>query len=160
MLEAGIMQKLPQFSNRICHGQLSSFKTSLLHRKPCALYSRQFIKPHAAANTPDASDTDTIQVHFQSANITVAAKAGDNIYDLAEKNGIDTITVGCCSGNCGVCEVEVRKYSGLGESGGTTDNDAASIVVRSCVTPLPPGYGRIEINELIDDVWGLDGYDT
>jgi ferredoxin len=117
------------------------------------LKSRHLVKTQAAINSDEA---ETIQVHFKSANVTVTARPGDNIYyDLAEKNGIDTITVGCCSGNCGVCEVEVRKYNA-----GESVDDAAAIVVRSCITPLPPGYSRIEINELIDDVWGLDGYDT
>ncbi|KAH7615926.1 hypothetical protein NADE_000763 [Nannochloris sp. 'desiccata'] len=149
------MHKQATFSNPTCHWHFSSFKTPQVHRRPHSLQSRHFIQTHAL-NT--SVETATIQVHFQSANVTVAAKAGDNIYDLAEKNGIDTITVGCCSGNCGVCEVEVRKYH-EGESAETTD-DAAAIVIRSCVTPLPPGYARIEINELIDDIWGLDGYDT
>lgn len=53
-------------------------------------------------------------------------------------------------------QVEVRKYDDVEGLIG----DAVPIVVRSCVTPLPPGYARIEINELIDDAWGLDGYDT
>jgi hypothetical protein len=73
----------------------------------------------------------------------------------AERAGIDTIQIGCATGNCGVCEVEVRKM-GPGESA----EDAAAIVVRSCVTPLPPGYAMVEINEMLDDVWGLDGFDT
>jgi len=155
MLDARTMHKLAKFSNPTCHWHFSFKKTAQLHRSCPSVHLRQLIKTHAA-NTSD--ETATIQVHFQSANVTVAAKAGDNIYDLAEKNGVDTITVGCCSGNCGVCEVEVRKYS-EGESPEATE-DAAAIVIRSCVTPLPPGYSRIEINELIDDVWGLDGYDT
>jgi ferredoxin len=149
------MHKLAKFSNPTCKWHFRSLKTPQLHKICHSLHSRHLHKA-SAASTLD--ETATIQVHFQSANVTVAAKAGDNIYDLAEKNGIDTITVGCCSGNCGVCEVEVRKYS-EGESAEATD-DSAAIVIRSCVTPLPPGYARIEINELIDDVWGLDGYDT
>jgi ferredoxin len=153
MLEAGIMQRLPQFSNPSCNQQCSSLPTPLLRKQPHPLKSRHLVKTQAAINSDEA---ETIQVHFKSANVTVTARPGDNIYyDLAEKNGIDTITVGCCSGNCGVCEVEVRKYNA-----GESVDDAAAIVVRSCITPLPPGYSRIEINELIDDVWGLDGYDT
>lgn len=107
---------------------------------------------HAAA----ASIDQTCEVHFVAANVTVTARPGQNIYDLADKCGIDTITVGCCTGNCGVCEVEVKKYNDERMS----DSNAMGIVVRSCVTPLPPGYSYITINELIDDVWGLDGYDT
>jgi len=88
-----------------------------------------------------------------SADLSVNAAPGDNIYELAQRSGIDTITVGCCTGNCGVCEVEVRKFANGSE-------DTVPIVVRSCITALPPGYPTIEISELIDDVWGLDGYDT
>jgi hypothetical protein len=57
-------------------------------------------------------------------------------------------------------QVEVRKYkesAGAGEGG---DEPPPGVVVRSCVTPLPPGYERVEVIELIDDIWGLDGFDT
>lgn len=72
----------------------------------------------------------------------------------AVQAGVDTITLGCCAGNCGMCEVEVRKY----EAG--ADGDAVAVVVRSCITGVPPGYERVEVEELLDDAWGLDGYDT
>jgi ferredoxin len=155
------MHTLPQISNATYHKQSNSLKTPQLQRQTPSLKSRQLIHTHASKISDAAA---TIQVHFQSADVTVTARPGDNIYDLAEKNGIDTITVGCCSGNCGVCEVEVRKYNDREQSPASAssgdDNAATAIVIRSCITPLPPGYTRVEINELIDDVWGLDGYDT
>jgi ferredoxin len=121
----------------------------ILPRNSRARSNSQFA--HAAA-----SIDPTCEVHFVAANVTVTACAGQIIYDVADKCGIETITVGCCSGSCGVCEVEVKKYSRERSS----DSTAPGIVVRSCVTPLPPGYPYIQINELVDDVWGLDGYDT
>ena len=94
-----------------------------------------------------------VSVHFTCADVVVTAPPGTNIYELAQQSGLDTITVGCCSGNCGICEVEVRKYSEGSE-------DTTPVVVRSCITPLPPGYPRVEICEMLDDVWGVDGFDT
>lgn len=103
----------------------------------------------ASATTEQA----TVSVSFTAANVTVTASPGTNIYELAQQSGVDTITVGCCSGNCGVCEVEVRKF----EEG---SDETVPVVVRSCITPVPPGYARLEVNELLDDIWGVDGFDT
>lgn len=123
------------------------------------------IPQHSPPNTHAREGADEIEqdapvlVHFKGANVSVHSKPGQNIYELASENGIDTITLGCCSGNCGICEVEVLKLND--ESFSDVGGDAPiPIVVRSCVTPIPPGYKVIEINELVDDVWGLDGYDT
>lgn len=49
--------------------------------------------------------------------------------------------------------MEVKKYMN-----GSDDTEA--IIVRSCITAIPPGYDRIEINDLVDGAWGVDGYDT
>jgi len=74
---------------------------------------------------------------------------------LAQENGVQGITLGCGSGNCGICEVEVKKFSN-----GDKDEDAQGIVVRSCITPLPSGgYTYIEVSEMVDSVWGQDGFD-
>lgn len=55
-------------------------------------------------------------------------------------------------------QVEVYKYTG------DADHDKAAAtspaVVRACVTKLPPGYSRIEVAQMQDAIWGLDGYDT
>ena len=53
-------------------------------------------------------------------------------------------------------QVEVTKY----ENAEAGNGDPIPRVVRSCITSLPPGYSRIDINEFVDDVWGVDGYDT
>lgn len=106
----------------------------------------------------------SMNVDFVSADgmrISTTGKAGELIADVAHRSGFD-ITLGCCTGNCGICEVEVRKFEEFeSENGNDGLGDApAAMVVRSCVTPLPPGYSRIEVTELVDDIWGLDGFDT
>jgi hypothetical protein len=49
--------------------------------------------------------------------------------------------------------VEVRKY--LAGSDATE-----AVVVRSCVAAVPPGYARLEVCEMVDAIWGVDGFDT
>lgn len=54
-------------------------------------------------------------------------------------------------------QVEVRKFQSSADA--ATRPPAA--VVRACITKLPPGYGRVEVESLQDDqIWGLDGFDT
>lgn len=71
---------------------------------------------------------------------------------MAERAGAD-VELGCNTGNCGVCEVELTKFDDV-------RGDSSSIVVRSCITVLPRGYSRIEIDSMGDSIWGLDGFDT
>ena len=47
---------------------------------------------------------------------------------VAEEAGVP-ISVGCGEGQCGSCEVEIKKDGGAGDA----------FVVRSCVTPVPRG---------------------
>ena len=37
---------------------------------------------------------------------------------------------------------------------------SAPAVARACVAGVPPGYARLEIDDLGDAIWGVDGYDT
>ena len=73
---------------------------------------------------------------------------------MAVAAGVD-LTVGCCTGSCGICEVEVRKLQA-----GEARADAAPAVVRTCIAGVPPGYARLEIDMLDDQIWGVDGFDT
>lgn len=85
----------------------------------------------AAALTSDALNSTAAQV---------AAKAG---YDIPSS---------CLSGQCGACEVEVTKtdrVTGAKSSG----------MVRSCIAGFPPGYSRVEVEDLADAIWGADGMD-
>jgi hypothetical protein len=93
-------------------------------------------------------------------DVLVAARPGENIADVAAAAGVDFITLGCASGACGICEVEVTKREAGGAAGGDGDGGAAAIVVRACVAALPPGYARVEVREIVDAIWGVDGFDT
>lgn len=150
--------RFPVPPSKLVTGYVSCSKRNALRKR---VHSNFQAKAYESERTIENGESDgqsaSVLVRFKSANVSVHAKPGQNIYELADENGIDTIALGCCSGNCGICEVEVIKFldEDLGEVG-----DAVPIMVRSCVTSIPPGYKIIEINELIDDVWGLDGYDT
>ena len=80
MLEARIMQKLAQFSIPTCNGHFKSSNYRLQQRNPPLLRSRQLSR---AQSTKISDDKGLIQVHFQSANVTVTARPGDNIYDVS-----------------------------------------------------------------------------
>jgi hypothetical protein len=48
---------------------------------------------------------------------------------------------------------------------GSSDSDAGLVgsggqVVRTCIARIPPGYERLELSQLLDAVWGVDGFDT
>ena len=78
-----------------------------------------------------------------------AAAAGD-------AGAMSPIVMGCCTGSCGVCEVEVRRSCAL--DGGL---DGAPTVVRACVAVVPAGYAQVHVSLLPDDaVWGVDAWDT
>jgi len=74
--------------------------------------------------TPDADSA--LRIRFQPSNIETVATPGLMLAQVAEDAGVP-ISSGCGEGQCGACEVEIRKGGGL-EDG---------FVVRSCVTPVP-----------------------
>eukprot|EP00803_Ostreobium_quekettii_P005082 evm.model.scf_1610.1 EVM.evm.TU.scf_1610.1 scf_1610:22864-24417(-) len=76
-----------------------------------------------------APEEETVTVYFRQEDTFLCAKPGDNIL-----------------------EVEVTKY----RSGVT---DPRPVVVRSCVACIPPGYKLIEVDEVSDPIWGVDGMD-
>ncbi|KAL4424714.1 hypothetical protein ABPG77_000057 [Micractinium sp. CCAP 211/92] len=122
------------------------------HRCPQASAEPQQAAPAAQAA---AADRAAVPVTFLVGGdeITVQAQPGQNIWELSNEAGA-YITLGCSQGSCGVCEVEVWKYS----SGSST---ASTGVVRACIAGVPPGYERLEVREVPeDDIWGVDGYDT
>ncbi|KAL4854814.1 hypothetical protein ACK3TF_004511 [Chlorella vulgaris] len=85
--------------------------------------------------------------------VTVDALPGQNLWEVAKEAGAD-ITLGCSQGSCGICEVEVHKYS----SGSAQPSVG---VVRACIAGVPPGYSRLEVRDVPDDdIWGVDGFDT
>ena len=48
--------------------------------------------------------------------------------------------------------MEVTKY-------GDGDSDPSPVVVRACVAGVPPGYKMIEVDDVSDPIWGVDGMD-
>jgi uncharacterized 2Fe-2S/4Fe-4S cluster protein (DUF4445 family) len=98
-------------------------------------------------------------VYFVDSDVIAHAAPGTMLYEVAEQNGVEGISIGCGQGSCGICEVEVKKFSRNVEE---DETEVPGIVVRSCVTPVPRGdYRRIQVSEMLEDpIWGTDGFDT
>jgi hypothetical protein len=116
----------------------------------------------ASSSAPSSSSNNNtkVQVVFlREAAVVEDAAVGEPLADVARRAGVDSIQYGCHLGNCGVCEVELRRYKSGGEGKG--GNDASTVVVRACVAVVPADSSRVEI-DLLDDggAWGLDGWDT
>eukprot|EP00775_Hariotina_reticulata_P002269 gene2269-2581_t len=56
--------------------------------------------------------------------------------------------------------VEVYKYAEKFDPVAAKAAPEQPAVVRACITKLPPGYSRIEVAQMEDAIWGLDGFDT
>ena len=104
-------------------------------------------------------DDDLMTVYFVDSDVIANAAPGTMLYEVAEQNGVEGISIGCGQGSCGICEVEVKKFS---RDVGEDETEVPGIVVRSCVTPVPRGdYRRIQVSEMLEDpIWGTDGFDT
>lgn len=92
-----------------------------------------------------------VQVVFTDVNITTVAQPGQPISEVASACGVE-LHYGCFTGSCGVCEMELRKFD--------EDKEGGSVVVRTCVAVVPSGYTSIQLAEMDDTVWGMDGFDT
>lgn len=99
------------------------------------------------------ADAEVVTIYFKTQDVTTTARPGDNLADVAIAAGVD-VSLGCNQGNCGVCELNFTKFSG--EPGAVP----SSLVVRSCITAIPRGYPRLEIDDMVDEIWGVDGFDT
>eukprot|EP00890_Picochlorum_soloecismus_P002270 jgi/Picsp_1/3043/NSC_01265-R1_ferredoxin [Chlamydomonas reinhardtii] len=115
----------------------------------------------SAGDKKDAriTEDDLMAVYFVDADVIAYAAPGTMLYEVAERNGVGGISVGCGQGSCGICEVEVKKFARDVEE---DEGQVPGIVVRSCVTPVPRGdYRRIQVSEMLEDpIWGADGFDT
>lgn len=97
-------------------------------------------------------DTALMEIYFVESDILTHAKPGSLLCEVAEDAGVH-VSLGCGSGQCGMCEMEVKKYS-------THDaEDSVGVVVRTCVTPVPKctDYKRLEVSEFVDPIWGYNG---
>lgn len=104
-----------------------------------------------ASDSADQSEGE-VAIRFVPDDVLIMAKPGENLWSLAERCSV-TIPLSCGRGDCGSCEMEVKKWNADGSQAGTT-------VVRTCIAAVPPGYNRLEIHELQDAIWGADGFDT
>nr|AWK24091.1 chloroplast ferredoxin-7 [Chlamydomonas sp. UWO 241] len=86
--------------------------------------------------------------------VTVSAVKGEDLLGVAQRAGV-ALTLGCCSGSCGVCEVEVTVYTD-GERERADDGNTS--VVRTCIGRVPPGCVSAIVRDLPgDDIWGGEG---
>ena len=79
----------------------------------------------------------TVKVKFVPDNVTVDAKVGEPLLQVAERAGI-TIPTGCLMGSCHACEVEIE---GQAEP------------ICSCISAVPPGQAEFTINLYVDPTW-------
>lgn len=107
--------------------------------------------------SPPQETDGCIQIHFVERDVVMRASPGTLLCEVAEAAGI-VVSYGCGNGQCGMCEMEVKKYAC---EGAAADGDAQGIVVRSCVTPVPRNIDMNtfwEVSELVDSIWGGDSY--
>jgi ferredoxin len=79
----------------------------------------------------------TVQVHFLPNDVSVVAKVGEPLLEVAARAGV-TIPTGCLMGSCHACEVELN---------GQEDPICA------CISAVPPGQPQITINLYVDPTW-------
>ena len=91
---------------------------------------------------------DVVVISFHGGAHTTTSVAGASLADAAAEAGAD-IVYGCCTGSCGVCEVEL------------VADGRAPVVARACVAAVPAGCSLLEVDTLPDDAaWSQDGWDT
>ena len=78
----------------------------------------------------------TIRVRFLPDDITVEAKVGEPLLDVAGRAGV-FIPTGCLMGSCHACSVEV--------DGGD--------MIRACITAVPPRREELTIHLFSDPTW-------
>ena len=78
----------------------------------------------------------TIRVRFLPDDITVEAKVGEPLLDVADRAGV-FIPTGCLMGSCHACSVEVDD----GE------------MIRACISAVPPGRQELTIHLFSDPSW-------
>ena len=103
-----------------------------------------------STSTSYTDDDDRIQIHCLETDVVTQATPGTMLSEVAEQAGV-VVSYGCGSGQCGMCEMEIKKYSLEKEK-----DSALGIVVRSCVTPVPRNvdFKFWEVSEFVDSIWG------
>jgi ferredoxin len=77
-----------------------------------------------------------VQVRFLPQDVTVEAKAGELLLDVADRAGV-SIPTGCLMGSCHACEVEL--------------DDGQSVC--SCISSVPAGRSSVTVNLFSDPTW-------
>ncbi|GAX81481.1 hypothetical protein CEUSTIGMA_g8910.t1 [Chlamydomonas eustigma] len=92
------------------------------------------------------TQVSTLPVHlvFADSQNSTSAYPGEEMLEVALRSE-ETLRLGCCSGHCGVCEVEMTCYHGSSKE---------VSVIRTCIAKVPSGFTRIEIADMDDEVWG------
>jgi ferredoxin len=78
----------------------------------------------------------TVHVRFLPQDVTVDAKAGEPLLDVADRAGV-SIPTGCLMGSCHACEVEI--------------DDGQNLC--SCISSVPPGRSHLTITLFSDPTW-------
>lgn len=93
-----------------------------------------------ASSQKTVSSGSALLIRFQPSNVEAVATPGLMLAQVAEDAGVP-VSVGCGEGQCGACEVEIRKDGGSGDG----------FVVRSCITPVP----RAELIDEGGELWEI-----
>jgi hypothetical protein len=56
--------------------------------------------------------------------------------------------------------MELEKFSCNAEDPNVLFSSSSGLVIRTCVAQVPPGFKRLELNPMGDEIWGVDGFDT
>lgn len=78
----------------------------------------------------------SVRVHFLPDDVTVDAKVGESLLDVADRAGV-LIPTGCLMGSCHACTVELE--------GGD--------IIRACISSVPAGREKLTINVFSDPTW-------
>lgn len=78
----------------------------------------------------------SVNIRFLPDDITVEAKVGESLLDVADRAGV-LIPTGCLMGSCHACTVELD-----GEE-----------IVRACISSVPPGRKQLTVTVFSDPSW-------
>lgn len=110
----------------VAHISFFPFQVPVTLCRPCIHTPRRLL-PVCASTEPAASTSatpvpaatkDTVTVLFRQTGKATEAKPGEDMLDAAARCDADAvIQLGCFSGSCGVCEVELFKWNTDGTQG-------------------------------------------
>lgn len=78
----------------------------------------------------------SVRVRFLPDDVTVEARAGEPMLEVARRAGV-TIPTGCLMGSCHACEVELN------------DSD----LICACISGVPGGAPEVTVNLAADPTW-------